>query len=312
MTGHPALDPRLVAECRVLLGRKAQTFTFASRFLPAERVDVAAVVYAFCRKVDDAVDEAPDARTAQAAVDRLHAEIDGRGDDPVVRAWRALAEAEGFDRALGHELVEGCASDLGRVQVPDDDALVRYGYRVAGTVGLMMLGVLGIRDPRAQPYAVDLGVAMQLTNICRDVAEDARLGRVYLPAFRLARQGIQFEAMLAGTAPKHGVVRVVREVLDLAEVYYRSAAGGRWFSPAPSRLPVLVGAQVYRGIGRRLLRTQGGDPRLGRVVVPLPEKLLRAAQGALVALSPGWPPPPHDPRLHRALRGLPGANPRVT
>lgn len=191
----------------------------------------------------------------------------------------------------------------------DDAELVRYCYRVASTVGLMMCGVLGVRCREALPHAIDLGIAMQLTNICRDVAEDAARGRVYLPAERLRSAGIDPEDVVRGTADPERVASVVRSVLALADRYYRSADGGMRDIPWRFRPAILVASRTYRAIGVRLRRRR---PTAGRTVVPWPEKLAWSAAAvaaslrpAILGITPRWA---HDRALHQALRGLPGAN----
>ena len=181
MSGASYPDSVLQAS-RAVFAAKARTFHWSARLLPADRRDDAAVVYAFCRLVDDTADEAPTAAVAAAALDRLAAELEGRAEPrPLVAAFLDTAARRGLPLDAARELLAGVRSDLGVVRIADDDALLVYCYRVASTVGLLMCGVLGVRERDALPFAVDLGVAMQLTNICRDVAEDAGRGRVYLP-----------------------------------------------------------------------------------------------------------------------------------
>ncbi|MCB9664776.1 MAG: phytoene/squalene synthase family protein [Alphaproteobacteria bacterium] len=301
----PAVD-----EVGAVLAAGSRSFHFASLFLPADRRQDAALLYALCRHVDDLADEAPDAAQATAALARLEAELTGaRRPRPLVAAIHELARRRDLELVHAVHLIEGVRGDLDEVRVADDVELVRYGYRVAGTVGLMMCAVLGVRDPRARAFAVDLGVAMQLTNICRDVAEDARLGRVYLPATRLRALGVD-PAPAAVLEAREAVRRVVHDLLGMADRYYRSAEDGMHHIPWRARLAIVVAARVYRRIGVRLARN-GCDPLVGRTVVPWWEKGL-AALGALLA----WPRiarrrAAHRPHLHRALRGLPGADPRA-
>jgi phytoene synthase len=226
-----------------------------------------------------------------------------------VSALRDLFERRRIDVRYALELVAGVASDLGEVRVADDAALVRYGYRVAGTVGLMMVGVLGVRAAEALPHAVDLGVAMQLTNICRDVREDAERGRVYLPASRLRALGVAPtpEGVLGA---RDAVRRVVTDLLALADRYYASAEDGMRHIPWRARLAILVASSVYRAIGVRLL-SRGADALAGRTVVPFGGKLW-AAVGAVLRLP--WASlrrSPHAEALHGALVGLPGIDPGV-
>jgi 15-cis-phytoene synthase len=303
---------RVIAEARAVLARHARTFDLAGRFLGPARRDAAAVVYAFCRLVDDLADETDDADAADAALAAVAAEL--RGDipaRPLVAVYAALLDDHGVDRRVAHELIAGVRADLGPVALADDAELLRYCYRVAGTVGLMMCGVLGVRAHAARPFAVDLGVAMQLTNICRDVAEDAARGRVYLPASRLLAATTVIE-LRRGNIPRPAIATVVLDLLALADRHYTSADAGTVYIPWPSRLAILVAARLYRAIGQ-VLRARGGDPLKGRAVVSRVAKLGWTAV-ALVrfarTLIPGRPPT-HDPGLHVDIADLPGADPRA-
>jgi len=191
-----------------------------------------------------------------------------------------------------------------------DRELIRYCYRVAGTVGLMMSPVLGVGGDRARPHAVDLGVAMQLTNICRDVAEDAERGRTYLPERRLRRAGTTPQALLEGEADREAVSEVVRDLLELADDYYESGRAGMQFIPRRSRLAIMVASRVYRAIGVKLRRGRC-DPLAGRTVVGPFGKIRRVAGALTSFLNPFGSSPgvPHDRRLHWALSDMPGTNP---
>jgi phytoene synthase len=299
-----------VDEAVRVLAAGSRSFHFASLFLPADRRGDAALLYAFCRHVDDVADEASDAATARAALQALVAELVGeRSPGPLITAVRALFARRGIDVVHALDLIDAVASDLGQVRVADDGELVRYGYGVAGTVGLMMCGVLGVDDPDALPHAVDLGVAMQITNICRDVAEDARLGRVYLPASRLGEHGVLGtpSAVLGASGP---VAVVVGDLLALADRYYRSAEDGLRYIPWRARVAILVAARVYRAIGVQL-REHGCDALAGRTVVGLGRKVRTALAALFAFVGVSRRRAPHDATLHRPLVGLSGADPRA-
>ncbi len=303
---------RVVRDSRAVLSEKARSFRWAAQFLSRDQHDDAAIVYAFCRLVDDTADEAPDKDHAARGLERLRAELDGTAAArPVIDAFLTLAARRGLDLDAARELILGVATDLEPVRLPDDVALLRYCYRVASTVGLMMCAVIEVRDPSALPFAVDLGVAMQLSNICRDVAEDAAMGRVYLPATRLRFHGTSPQALLDGHAPREAVAAVVRDLLALADAYYASAEQGMRFIPPRSRAAILVASRVYRAIGVRL-RQNRCDALAGRTIVPWTQKsrwvldaLARMARPHVLGLTPA---PRHDRALHLALDGLPGAN----
>lgn len=306
---------RLVAECRAVLAHHARTFDLAGLFLPADRLDDAAIVYAFCRLVDDTIDEASEREDGVAALRTIEAELDGEAPArPLIAGVKSLAEARGIDPGVFRELCVGVRGDADGVRITDDDELVRYCYRVAGTVGLMMCGVMGVTEAEAGPFALDLGIAMQITNICRDVAEDAGRGRVYLPATRLVAAGVAPESIIMGRFDRRALSRVVADLLALAERYYASAERGMGFIPGRSRLAILVASRVYRAIGLRLGR-RGADPMTGRTVVPGRVKAgwVAAAVASFVAGAARRRrrAAVHDPWLHRSLGGLPGADPRA-
>lgn len=270
----------VLAQSRDVLTRHARSFRWAAWFLRDGDHDDAAVVYAFCRAVDDAVDEHADPHNAARALGHLERELQ-RPDAPgVVGAFQAVADRRGFGLRPAEELMEGVRTDLARVRIPDVGGLVRYAYLVAGTVGLMMCGVLGVTDPRARRHAIDLGIAMQITNICRDVREDAERGRVYLPATLLASRGVSQEQLVSGDYDTVAVSEVVDELLELAEVYYANADLGMSFIPIRARLAIVIASRLYRAIGLRLRARHHCDPSLGRVVVPWWSKLAWTLAGA--------------------------------
>ncbi|MCK6523081.1 phytoene/squalene synthase family protein [Myxococcota bacterium] len=301
----PAADAPLIADSVGVLHKHARSFTWASWFLPAARRDDAAVLYHLCRLIDDLADEAEDAVAARKELDLLRDELHGRRPArPLVVASLRLLDERG--RQAVDELIEGVLGDLGEVIVPDDAALLRYCYRVAGTVGLMMCPMLGVTDPRAAAYAIDLGIGMQLTNICRDVLEDAERGRVYLPATRLAAVGVHPADLLAGRASARGVAEVVRSLLELSRRYYSSGDAGMRFIPWRTRVAILVASRVYGAIGHRLAR-RGGDALAGRVIVPPAQKAVAVISGLWSSLRLALAAPrPHDEGLHASLAGLPG------
>jgi phytoene synthase len=307
-------------DSKAVLHRHGRSFALAGRFLPPDRLDDAALLYHFCRLVDDTADEADTEEDARAGLAQLRGELTGALDaGALVGAFLDLAERRAVPVDAALELITGVQSDLGTVRMQSDAELLRYCYRVAGTVGLMMCGVLGVDDPKAWPHAVDLGVAMQLTNISRDVLEDAGLGRVYVPIDRLRRHGGDPDALLALPVqvprPEHPlaapcaldtrpVQRTVADLVELADAYYRSGWSGMHHIPLRSRMAICVASRVYRAIGRRLLR-RGGDPMRGRMVVPPWEKATQVAIG-LWTLPLGLAPAAHKSELHHALAGLPG------
>lgn len=283
-----------------VLARHGRTFRLAGRLLPRAMLSDAAALYAFCRAVDDLADLSPDAGAARAELLALHkALLRHTPDTPLAARFAVLRRAAGVCPNAAAALVATVLTDLGAVRMADEAALLRYAYGVAGTVGLMMCPVLGAHDPRAVAHAIDLGVAMQLTNIARDVAEDAAQGRLYLPAAWLP-PGLAPSGVLDVPGP---VFQAVQQVLALADRRFRSAELGYRHLPPRVRPAIRAAARLYEEIGLRVLRRGPGYLAAGRCVVPLPRKLMLLA-GCLAA---GLPHGPHDEVLHAAFHGLPGA-----
>lgn len=300
------------AEAEATLARQGRSFHWARRLLGPTHADRATRLYAFCRRLDDLVDEAASpaqARVALAAADRAVA--DGRSDDPILRDGLALMRECGIEPAIVRELIAGMASDAETVRVADEAELLRYCYRAAGTVGLMMCRVLDATEPAASAHAVDLGVAMQLTNLCRDVADDARMGRRYLPA-SLVGDVAPAELIEPSPASRPKVRAAVARLLALAETYYASGEAGLPFLPVRARAGILVAGRVYRAIGHRLAAAEHAYWE-GRAFVPG----WRKATITLAALTTQplrgafWARPrTHSASLHHALAGLPGITAR--
>lgn len=301
MTDAHAAQADLRAHSRAVLARHARSFRLAAVFLPASQRDDAAVVYTFCRLVDDLADEAPDVQTAHRDLAAVARELEGRAPArPVVAGFLEVARRTGIPLGVARDLMAGVLSDLETVRLPDSAALDRYCYQVAGTVGLMMCGVMGVTDPRSQAPAKALGEAMQLTNICRDVLEDLGRDRVYVPEDLLVAQGSSQAALIAGAAPRAAVVASVKTLLERAERLYSQGLDGAGFIPWRPRIAILVASRLYRQIGRRLLRVRGGDPMQGRMVVPPAERAAMVLLGLLSALNPRrWSG--HARRLHQQL-----------
>lgn len=276
-----------IAESRAVINKHARSFSLAARFLPEQVADEASVLYAFCRLVDDTADEAPDTETARAGLSALDAELEGEAPArSAVSAFHTVASKRDIPLRAARDLIDGVASDLGAVRTPDEAAFILYCYQVAGAVGLMMCGVLGVTQRAAWPHAVSLGIGMQITNICRDVLEDAGRDRVYLPATLLAAEGLTQQDILDGSVDRARLSAVVGRLLDLADEHYRYADAGMHHIPWRARLGILIASRVYRAIGVKLRRKHGLDPMHGRTYTTTAEKLWWVLAGAGAFLRP--------------------------
>ena len=199
----PSTDLELAYEaCRTITRREAKNFYYAFLTLPAAKRRAIYAAYAFCRHCDDSVDEETSADAKMTALAELHANLDdtysGIPSSPVFLALADVAKQYDIPRDYFREVILGVESDLVKDRFQNFDELREYCYRVASVVGLICLQIFGYKNEAAKEYAVDLGLAMQLTNIIRDVREDLAMGRVYLPQDEMARFGYSEEDLSNG------------------------------------------------------------------------------------------------------------------
>ncbi|MBK1696357.1 MULTISPECIES: phytoene/squalene synthase family protein [Alphaproteobacteria] len=296
----------------------SRSFHAASLVLPRRVREPARGLYAFCREADDAVDTRPDRTRALAELrQRLQWIYDGRpGNNAADRAFADVVAAYAIPQTLPEALLEGFAWDAEERRYRTIQDLRAYGARVAGAVGAMVAMLMGARQAEVVSRATDLGVAMQLTNIARDVGEDARQGRVYLPIDWLEAEGIDADAWLADPRFGPGVARTVERLLAHAEELYQRAEAGIPALPASCRPGITAASRLYRAIGHQVAR-QGHDSLSRRAVVPAMRKvglMVDALKGPMpVAHYSDYPCLPETRFLvqavHEALPALHGFKP---
>jgi phytoene synthase len=278
-------EPR---EWRAYMAHHSRSFSFAARFFPADAAERVARVYAWCRVTDDLVDRADGEDTAalEAVLDEwaaLSRRAYGGRATGIALLDRTMVEmaAARVPFTYAAELVEGMRMDLRRESYPTAAALRVYTYRVASVVGLWLTELFGVHEPATLRRAEAMGHAMQLTNILRDVGEDARAGRLYLPADLMRRHGVTADALaaaVAGTAPlPAGYPALVEELMRSAEEDYALAFAAIPRLPEFFQKPVAVAAHVYRGI-HASIRRNGYDNLHLRARTSAPEKALLAAR----------------------------------
>jgi len=282
------------------LRKHGKSFFFASLFLSERQRHLAARLYSFCRWLDDIADDTPDKDVARARLFEIKQALwEGRADCPQLDDFLELQSELGIPVHYPMHLVDGLLSDLEQVALKDNEALIRYAYRVAGVVGLMMCPVLGA-DEKGKPHAIDLGIAMQLTNIARDVLEDAHMGRRYLPGTLC-----HYSAQQIAKAPlyvREHVKEAIYRILELAETYYISGQKGLVYLPARSRTAIAVAANVYREIGVKLKQNQC-QYWLGRTHISLPQKSVVACK-TLFSIPASANQSGHNQVLHQPIKGL--------
>lgn len=237
--------------CAEVARHHSRTFTLASGLLPNSKCRAARALYAFCRTTDDIADRSDG--DEQALLAELHAwrnralYAPAAADDYLVLAWADAQAAYHIPRRLAEQLIDGVARDLGRVRFQTFEELTTYCYGVASTVGLMAMHIVGFSRAEALPYAVRLGVALQLTNILRDVGEDWREGRLYLPLDDLAQFGLT-EADVAQGHVDDRWRRFMRFQIDRLRRLYASALPGIRLLHRNGRFAIGAAAELYCGI----------------------------------------------------------------
>lgn len=305
----PVADSVLVAS-RDSIVRGSKSFRSATRLFGPEVREDAWLLYAWCRRCDDEIDgqdhghgheelsQDEQRRRLERLYDLTRRALAGEptGDDTFA-AFQRVALRHSLPAQWPLDLIDGFAMDVDHRRYRTIEDVMAYCWHVAGVVGVMMARVMGVTDPEVLRRAQDLGLAFQLTNIARDVVEDAAHGRVYLPADWLVEAGVEpTAAAVADPANRAKVHAVTTRLLQLAEPYYDSARDGLRGLPFRSSLAIAAARGVYREIGRKV-RRRGPDVWGRRVVVRKPTKLWLFGRGLLIAiwtqaLDRGKPPPP--------------------
>ena len=270
--------------CREIARVHSKTFYLSSLFLrPAQRRAIWAV-YAFCRTADDIVDRVAPARERLDALDAWERKLldayQGRTSDPLLVAFADAASRFAIPAQPALDLLRGARSDVTIRRYATYDDVREYCYLVASTVGLLVMPILGTVSPEATGYGIALGRAMQMTNILRDVGEDARMGRIYLPIDDLRRFGCDEQTILAGVVDEHFVALMRYQIARVRAMYAEAEPGIALLAPQ-SRYTVRLALSLYRGILERI-EANGFDVFTRRAYVPFRAKLLTAlavAQG---------------------------------
>ncbi len=241
--------------CQDKAARSGSSFYYSFMFLPPQRRQAITALYAFCREVDDVVDECQDPSLAKLKLDWWRQEIDrvydGQPTHPVGHALQQVIAGITLPREQLFEIIDGMEMDLTQTRYLDFKALQLYCYRVASVVGLLAAEIFGYQDRQTLKYAHDLGLAFQLTNIIRDVGEDARRGRIYLPVEELQRFGVPAKDLIeARHTPAFR--ELMRFQAERAESYYERAFANLPAIDRRAQRPGLVMAAIYRTLLREI------------------------------------------------------------
>jgi len=235
--------------CQQKAAGSGSSFYYSFLFLPPERRRAITALYAFCREVDDVVDECNDLQLARTKLAWWRSEIGnlfaGTPQHPVMLALSPAVNDYGLSAERMVEILEGMEMDLSQTRYLDFAALERYCCHVASAVGLLAAGIFGYRDARTLDYAKDLGIAFQLTNIIRDVGEDARKNRIYLPMDELKEFGVP-AADILNVRQSESFTRLMQFQAQRARGYYERALGALPEADRRTQRPGLIMAAIYR------------------------------------------------------------------
>lgn len=248
---HSKADRLAFEQVKAVIRDHSRTFFFATGLLPSRKRQAIRALYAFCRRTDDLVDQ-EDATLAdvEAWREQVRKPLTEQVD-PMLRVWVLTREACGVDPSYEDELIDGVAMDINFQPFPTWDDLAEYCYRVASTVGLLSIPIIGLADgvtsAQAAPYAIKLGIALQLTNILRDVGDDLARGRIYFPAGDLAQFGLTLVDIQGKTYDGRFIALMKYQIARAREYYEQSLPGIAMLHPS-ARPAVGAAALVYRAI----------------------------------------------------------------
>ena len=290
-------DSSVVASATQAIKVGSKSFAAAARLFDETTRESAVMLYAWCRHCDDLVDgqllghgqRAGDRGDGMARLAELEeatrlACAGKPTSEPVFQGLAEVLERHDIPACYPIEHLAGFRMDVENARYAGLDDVLTYCWRVAGVVGVMMAMVMGSRKPATLDRACDLGMAFQLTNIARDVVEDAAIGRVYLPADWLRAEGVETPAQMLDPRHREALGRVAARLVDAADPYYRSAVGGIAELPLRSAWSVATARGVYRDIGRKV-KASGAHAWDRRISTSRLDKLWFVARGGAVAVA---------------------------
>jgi 15-cis-phytoene synthase len=275
---------------QAVMDHHAKSFSWAARFLSGPARQDAALLYAFARTADDYADEdrlgTMDARLQYLAEMRLQVSAPTLGEPSLASATGQMLRSHAVPNAVLLCFMDSLQGDAGPRAIDTQQDLLRFAYGVAGTVGQMMRPLLGA-PKQADAYAISLGVAMQLTNIARDVVEDAQRGRCYVPA----EWGVAREVLAApqNAAQCGQAFAALRKLLALADDFYAYAQSGMQAIPAPNRRAIRIATALYQAIGHKIVRLGPEQFWRGRVSLSAAEKSWLVARTLVRSPGPALP-----------------------
>lgn len=232
------------------LQKHGKSFYWASFFLPRKNKKIASELYSICRFFDDLADENDEDQTK-----RLTEEFQLICKD-LNHPINIFFRSHNISIKILGDLVDGLIKDQTKVRIKSEKELIEYAYQVAGTVGLMMSPLIMVDDDKANKHAVDLGIAMQLTNIARDIYEDALMDRIYLPRDWIEDTQISELTKMSSNKNPILIKAAMSKLIELSETYYKNGFAGMRYIPIKTRLAIFFAAKIYRAIGQKIKKNR--------------------------------------------------------
>ena len=246
---------------------EGKSFYWASFFLPKKNRIAASRLYSICRYLDDVADNSK--LDTSSEIKNIFNQIKENESSEI----NIFFKKNNINLGILKDLIDGLISDQQNVRVTDEKELIDYSYKVAGTVGLMMLPIINTKDAEARKHAIDLGIAMQLTNIARDVYEDAKMNRLYLPKEWLGQVSVSDLIDNKLDDQKKRLIELsIKNLIELSDKFYANGFSGMKFIPLRTRLAIFFAAKIYKGIGEKI-KSGGYVYKLERIYLNKLEKM---------------------------------------
>lgn len=295
-----------------MLAHYGKTFNWGAHLLPKKYRERIQQLYAFCRYIDDIADESSSVQSARAQLSEVRDEIlSQKSNHPIIHDFLNLMTECEIKPQVVLQLIDGISWDLYHDTINDENELLVYCYGVASTVGIFMCNIHDIKDQTAIRFAIDLGIGMQCSNIARDVLEDAKRGRVYLPKTWLPST-FDRNALISGDElQRNATFDVVKQMVVFGNLYYTSSEKGMIYIPWRSRIGIFAASRIYQEIGKKILKKNSQDYWKSRTHTTTFEKIQMSLSTIFIFLmNPQFyrfdkdNPPIHDPLLHKPIEHL--------
>ena len=232
------------------LKKHGKSFYWASFFLPKRNKDAATKLYSICRFFDDLADDSNEDQT------KILTEEFKKICDDLSHPINEFFTSHNLSIKILGDLVDGLVKDQTDVRIKNEKELIQYAYQVAGTVGLMMSPLIMVNNNKANKHAIDLGIAMQLTNIARDIYEDALMNRIYLPQDWISNTDISELTDISSNKDLIQIKGAIKRLILLSETYYKNGFAGMRYIPLKTRLAIFFAAKIYRAIGQKIKKNR--------------------------------------------------------